>query len=86
MVQLVKKEELMQTIQIQVKDSYLEKFLNLLQALPQNEIRIVDKEFEDDKKMLQEVLDDYKSGKGEFTEIDKEFWDGMDNHIDNTHV
>lgn len=56
----------MQTIQIQVKDSYFEKFLNLLQALPQDEIKIIDKQFEDDKKMLHKVLDDYKSGKDEF--------------------
>ena len=56
----------MQTIQIEVKDSYLEKFLNLLQALPQDKIKIIDQQFQEDKKMLEEVLRKYRNGEGEF--------------------
>ncbi len=56
----------MQTIQIQVKDSYFEKFLNLLRSLPQDEIQIIDEAFEEDKKMLHKVVEKYRSGKGEF--------------------
>jgi len=56
----------MQTIQIEVKDSYLEKFLNLLQALPQDEIKIVDQQFQEDKRVLEEVVRKYRSGEGEF--------------------
>ena len=76
----------MQTIQIEVKDSYLEKFLNLLQALPQDEIKIVDQQFQEDKKMLKEVVRKYRSGEGEFTELTQEFWDEMDEYIDSKNV
>ena len=71
----------MQTIQIQVKESYLERFLNLLQALPQDEIKIIDKEFERDKKMLQEVLNSYKNNTGEFIPYE-EGMEELDNWLD----
>ncbi len=35
----------MQTIQLQIKDSYFEKFLNLLHTLPEDEVKIIDKKF-----------------------------------------
>jgi len=76
----------MQTIQIEVKDSYLEKFLNLLQALPQDKIKIIDQQFQEDKKMLEEVLHKYRNGEGEFTELTQEFWDEMDEYIDSKNV
>lgn len=64
----------MQTIQIQLNDSYVEKFLNLLQALPQNEIKILDKDFERDRQMFRGVLEDYKNDKEKFEPYEK----GMD--------
>jgi len=76
----------MQMIQLEVKDSYLEKFLNLLQALPQDEIKIIDKTFEEDKKMLHKIVEEYRSGQGEFTELSQDFWDEMDKHIDKQNV
>jgi len=76
----------MQTIQIEVKDSYREKFLNLLQALPQDKIKIIDQQFQEDKKMLEEVLHKYRNGEGEFTELTQEFWDEMDEYIDSKNV
>jgi hypothetical protein len=76
----------MQTIQIEVQDSYLEKFLNLLQALPQDEIKIIDHQFQQDKKMLEEVVRKYRSGEAEFTELTQEFWDEMDEYIDSKNV
>ena len=72
----------MQTIQIEVNESYLEKFLNLLQALPQDKIKIIDQQFQEDKKMLEEVVRQYRSGEGEFTELTQEFWDEIDIWLD----
>lgn len=70
----------MQTIQLAIKDSYYEKFLNLLQPLPQDEIKIIDKAFEADKKMLHKVLEEYRSGKGEFVPYE-EGMDELDNWL-----
>ena len=53
----------MKTIQIQVKDSYSEKFLNFLWSLPQDKIQIIDEAFKEDKKILHKVVEKYRSGK-----------------------
>ena len=64
----------MQDIHIRVKDSYLQKFLNLLDALPQDEIKIVDLAFEQDRKMLHQTLKNYKNG----TETPLPYDEGME--------
>jgi hypothetical protein len=52
------------TIQIQIEDDYLDTFL---ENLPQDKIRIIDQTFLDNQKRLQEELNDFLHGKGEFT-------------------
>jgi hypothetical protein len=52
-----------QTIQIQVEDDYLETFL---ESLPQDKVKIVDQAFLDNQKKLQEELENFQHGKGEF--------------------
>ncbi len=71
----------MQNIHIQVNDGYFEKFLNLLDALPKNEIKIIDKEFQNNQKMLQKVLEDYKSGREKVIPYD-EGMDEIDSWLD----
>lgn len=54
----------MKTIQIQIEDDYLETFL---ETLPQEKVKVVDQTFLDNQKRLQEELDNFLHGKGEFT-------------------
>lgn len=54
----------MKTIQIQVEDDYIETFLK---SLPQDKVRIVDQAFIDNQKKLQEELENFLHGKGEFS-------------------
>ncbi len=54
----------MKTIQLQIEDDYLETFL---ETLPQDKVRIIDQTFLDNQKILQEELEDFLHGKGEFT-------------------
>lgn len=54
----------MRTLQIQVEDDYLETFL---ETLPQDKVKIVDQTFLDNQKRLQEELENFLQGRGEFT-------------------
>lgn len=54
----------MKTIQIQVADDYLETFLT---TLPQDKVKVIDQTFLDNQKRLQEELENFLHGKGEFT-------------------
>jgi hypothetical protein len=53
----------MKTIHIQVEDDYLETFL---ESLPHDKVKVVDQTFLDNQKKLQEELDNFLHGKGEF--------------------
>jgi len=54
----------MKTIQIQVEDDYLETFL---ESLPQDKVKVVNQTFIDNQKKLQEELENFFHGKGEFS-------------------
>lgn len=54
----------MKTIQIQVEDDYLETFL---ESLPKEKVRVIDQAFIDNQNKLQEELENFLQGKGEFT-------------------
>ena len=77
----------MQTVKLNIADDMLNKFMDLIQALPQgsvvieevaektNEAQANDPYFEDRKAMIQQRIDDIDSGKsimGSFEEFEKE--------------
>ena len=54
----------MQIIHLLVEDDYIESFVG---GLVKEKVFIVEKEFEDNKKVLQEILKNYNKNKDEFT-------------------
>ena len=82
----------MQTIQIDVKDVYVDKVLTMLDSLRNIMIESVDVVTEEqawqrDKKRLQNTLDDYKAnGSKHFTPNDKPYWDTVRSRLMERHT
>lgn len=53
----------MQTIHLLVEDDYIQSFVD---GLEKDKVIIVEKEFEDNKRILQETLDIYNKNRSEF--------------------
>jgi hypothetical protein len=83
---------MMQTIQIDVKDAYVDKVLTMLDSLQNIMIERVnvlhDKQtFHQDKARLNDTLDDYKTHDSKhFSPIDKPYWDDVRTRLMERHT
>lgn len=70
----------MQTVTLEVNESYINKFMALLEALPKDEIKIKEDTL---KKDLAQRVADIDSGKTKLQSFDKEYSNSLDQFIDN---
>jgi len=82
----------MQTIQIDVKDAYVNKVLTMLDSLQNIMIERVnllqdEHTFHRDKAQLEDALNDYKThGSRHFLPIDKPYWDDVRTRLMERHT
>ena len=79
----------MQTIQIEVQDTYMDNVLNILRSLQNTMIETIHvntpedtSDFVKDRKALEDVLQDYtQNGSKNFTKLDSDYWSSVKDRL-----
>ena len=78
----------MQTMNLQIEESFLPQFKNFIDSFVRekkikiiNEKTSIDINYENEKKMLNETLEAYLTGTKKFTPINKKYWNDVQSRL-----